>query len=35
MLKFQYDNNTKIENYEEFILSIYVIIDKLYKKNML
>ena len=32
MLKFQYNNNTKIENFEEFILSIYVIVDELYKK---
>ena len=32
MLKFQYNNNTKIENFEEFILSIYIIIDELYKK---
>lgn len=32
MLKFQHNNNTKIKNFEEFILSIYVIIDKLYKK---
>lgn len=32
MLKFQYNNNTKIGNFEEFILSVYVIIDELYKK---
>lgn len=32
MLKFQYNNNTKIENFEEFILSVYVIVDELYKK---
>ena len=32
MLKFQYNNNTKIENFEDFILNIYIIIDDLYKK---
>ena len=33
MLKFQYRNNTKIKIFKEFILSIYLIIDELYKKH--
>ena len=35
MLKFQYDDNIKIENFEEFILNICVTIDKLYKNFVL
>lgn len=34
MLKFRHNNSTKIQNFEEFISSMCIIIDELYK-NML